>query len=128
MRILVSASVILLASAIALPSAACDRHGAGGFYGQFNGASWSDYSPPLSETLSFGSDNEELSEWEKFNVVPPAAKSKKPSFSKASTRASDAAKSRIAALAQLKAIEKKSKEAAADSESASASALLNAGR
>jgi len=90
MRILVLASVVLLASALSLPSAACDRHGAGGFYGQFNGATWSDYSPPLSESETLFSEDE-LTAWEKKNDVPPAAaQPKKPTFSKVSSRASTA--------------------------------------
>jgi len=49
MRILLSASVILLASALSLPSAACDRHG-GGMFGQLDGASWTEYNPAAAES------------------------------------------------------------------------------
>jgi len=130
MRIFVSASVILLASALALPSVACDRHGGGGFYGQFHGAGWSDYTPPLSESdISLPED--EFSEWEKRNVVPPAApkpKSKKPTFSKASSRASIAAKSRLAALAKSAKSDKKVKTTEVSTESPFASRILNTGR
>jgi len=125
MRILLPASVILLALALSLPSAACDRHGAGGFYGQFNGASWSDYSPPLSETDILIPNEDELSAWEKQNVVPAAAP-KKPTFSKVSSRASFAAKARLAAKAKL--AKKETVSAEEKAESASGAAVSNAGR
>ena len=127
MRILLSASVVLLASALgALPSAACDRHGAGGFYGQFNGATWSDYSPPLSESdVLIPEDG--LTSWDKDNAVP-AAKPKKPTFSKVSSRASVAAKARLAAKAKLALRDKDATLSEVSTESSSASAILNVGR
>jgi len=129
MRILASASIILLASALSLPSAACDRHGAGGFYGQFNGATWSDYNPPLSESDILLEEEDSLSAWEKLKAVrPAAAPSKKPTFSKVSSRASDAAKARLAARAKLARLENDAAETSENSESASASAILNVGR
>lgn len=129
MRILVLASVILFATALSLPSAACDRHGAGGFYGQFNGATWSDYSPPLSESEALFSEDE-LSTWEKENTVPSAAtKPKKPTFSKVSSRASTAAKARLAAKAKLAKLDNEAAASASENtESSSAAAILNVGR
>ena len=126
MRILTTASAILLASALAMPAAACDMHGGGGFFGQFNGASWSDYTPPASE-----SDLEDsASEWEKRNAsFTPLPKPKKPTFSKFSSRASAAAKARLAAKAKLAALEVA--ESAAEEKGASElsdTAPLNAGR
>ncbi len=127
MRILLSASVLLLASALSLPSAACDRHGASGFYGQFNGASWSDYNPPLSESDVLIPEAE-LSEWDKQNVVP-AAKPKKPTFSKVSSRASVAAKARLAANAKRADQNQKTVVSTQEnSESSAAAAILNVGR
>ena len=99
MRILVSASVLIIASAMALPSAACDRHG--GMFGQLGGASWTDYNPVAAESDALFLD-EKLSEWHKLNAVPPAeVKPAKPTFSKASSRASDAAKKRLTKRAQF---------------------------
>lgn len=101
MRILISASVILVTSALALPSAACDRHGGGGLYGQLGGASWTDYNPTVAESDALFLD-EKLSEWHKLNAVPPAeVKPAKPTFSKASSRAAVAAKSRLAKRADF---------------------------
>ena len=99
MRILVSASVVLLATALSLPSAACDRHG-GGMYGQFGGASWADYNPTTADSDALL--EEKLSEWHKKTLVPEAKpKAAKPTFSKVSSRASIAAKARLAKQAKL---------------------------
>jgi len=99
MRIVTSASVLIIASAMALPSAACDRHG--GMFGQLGGASWTDYNPVTAESDALFLD-EKLSEWHKLNAVPPAeVKPAKPTFSKASSRASVAAKTRLAKRALL---------------------------
>jgi len=99
MRIVTSASVLIIASAMALPSAACDRHG--GMFGQLGGASWTDYNPVTAESDALFLD-EKLSEWHKLNAVPPAeVKPAKPTFSKASSRASVAAKTRLAKRGML---------------------------
>ncbi len=100
MRILVSASVILIASALALPSAACDRHG--GIFGQLSGATWTDFNPVTAEADALFLEKQ-LSEWHKQNGLPPAAEVKpaKPSFSKVATRASAAAQARVAKKVKL---------------------------
>lgn len=125
MRILLSASVILLASALSLPSAACDRHG-GGMFGQLNGASWTEYNPAAAESDALFLEKQ-LSEWHKQNAVP-SAKPKKPTFSKVSNRASTAAKARLAAQAKIAKKENKQTSASENFESSSAAAILNVGR
>ena len=100
MRILLTASILVFASAAALPSSACDRHG-GGMFGQFGGASWTDYNPATAESDAAFLD-EQLNEWHKKNAVPQEAiKPAKPTFSSASNRASIAAQARIARKAKL---------------------------
>ena len=100
MRVLMSASLLILGLALAPQSLACDRHG--GAFGQLSGASWADYDPALAEADSLFLE-ESLSKWHKENDVPRAVvKPAKPSFSKASTRASLAAQQRLAKKAQPK--------------------------
>jgi len=98
MRIIFSASVILLASALSLPSAACDRHG-GGMYGQFGGASWTDYNPTTAESDALL--EEKLSAWNKKIADREAKQAAKPTFSKVSSRASIAAKALLAKQAKF---------------------------
>jgi len=94
MRIFASVSVVILASALALPAAACDRHG--GMYGQLSGASWTDYNPATAESDSLFLQKQ-LAKWHAKNAAKAAeVKPVKPSFSKASDRASLAAKARLA--------------------------------
>ena len=127
MKILVSTSVILIASALSMPSVACDRHG-GGMFGQLDGASWTEYNPAASESDALLME-QQLSEWHKQNAVQPAkAQPKKPSFSKVSLRASTAAKARLAAQAKLTERDSKSVTTSVNSESSSAAAILNVGR
>ena len=98
MRLVTTVSIIFLASALASQSSACDRHG--GMFGQMDGAGWTDY--------NFGEDEfdslfieQQITEWHKQNPVAPAeVKPEKPSFSKASTRASMAAQARLAKRAK----------------------------
>ena len=100
MRILVTASILVFASAAALPSSACDRHG-GGMFGQFGGASWTDYDPATAESDAMFLD-QQLNEWHKKNAVPQEpVKPAKPTFSSASNRASIAAQARLAKKAKL---------------------------
>lgn len=105
MRIIASATIILFASALSLPSAACDRHG-GGMFGQFGGSSWTEYNPAGAEADSLTLE-EQLSQWHKQNAATTAkVPSAKPSFSKVSSRASTSAKARLAIKAKLRAKEK----------------------
>lgn len=99
MRILVTASILVLATAAALPSSACDRHG--GMFGQLGGASWTDYNPETAESDALFLEKQ-LNEWHKKVSAPPAeVKPAKPSFSNASNRASMAAQARMAKKAKL---------------------------
>jgi len=94
MRILFTASILTLAAATALPAQACDRHG-GFFFGQMNGASWTEYDPETADADELFLQ-EQLSEWNKQNGVPSVeTKPKKPSFSSASNRAAKAAQARM---------------------------------
>ena len=94
MKIFVSTSVFLIASSMALPSFACDRHG--GMFGQLSGARWTDYNPATAESDALYLE-EQLSKWHEQNAAKPAVvKPAKPSFSKVSTRASVAAQARLA--------------------------------
>ncbi len=94
MRILAATSIVLLTSALALPSVACDRHG--GMFGQLSGASWTDYNPATAESDALFLE-EQLSKWHARNSEPSVeAKPAKPSFSKVTSRASLAAQARLA--------------------------------
>jgi hypothetical protein len=94
MRILISASIITLASGLAAQAFACDRHG--GAFGQLTGASWAEYDPTLAEADTLFLE-ESLTKWHKENSVPPVdIKPTKPSFSKASSQAAMAAQERMA--------------------------------
>lgn len=100
MRILVSSSIVLLSVAFAAQSSACDRHG--GMFGQLGGASWTDYNPRQYEADALFLE-EKINEWHEKNAVSPAeVKPAKPSFSKASSRASSAAQAKLAKRAILK--------------------------
>jgi len=127
MRIVTSASVLIIASAMALPSAACDRHG--GMFGQLGGASWTDYNPVTAESDALFLD-EKLSEWHKLNAVPPAeVKPVKPTFSKASSRASIAAKTRLAKTNFAKrALQTKLAKIKADQKASNASVQVSTSR
>jgi len=94
MRILISTSVLLISLALALPSAACDRHG--GMFGQLGGATWTDYNPAAAESDALFLE-EQLTKWHEQNSEPAAkVKPAKPSFSKVTSRASLAAQARLA--------------------------------
>ena len=99
MRIIVTAAILTLAAATALPASACDRHGS--FFGQLGGASWTDYDPATADADALFLE-QQLSEWHRQNAVPPAeVKPKKPTFSSASNRAAKAAQARMARKAKL---------------------------
>ncbi|MEP4051558.1 MAG: hypothetical protein ABJN22_04870 [Litorimonas sp.] len=94
MRILATTSIVIIASALSLPSVACDRHG--GMFGQLSGASWTDYNPATAESDALFFE-EQLSKWHERNAKNAAdAKAAKPSFSKVTSRASLGAQARLA--------------------------------
>lgn len=98
MRIFISTSALLIVSAFALPSFACDRHG--GTFGQLSGATWTDYNPASAESDALFLEKQ-LSKWHEQNSTSPAeVKPAKPSFSKVSSRASLAAQARLAKKAK----------------------------
>lgn len=107
MKLALSLSVAALLSAIATPSFACDRHGGGWGGHQMGGAIWMPYNEFQTQADIFVPEAGNP-DWVTPAATPPKAPSK-PSFSRASSRAADAAQARLLAKAMVAANAKSEK-------------------
>ena len=101
MKIMSSITAALIVASLSTPALACDRHGGGwGGHTALSGANWSTYDEYNAQEDFFPDSVKELeaqSRAKKTYTPPPA----KPSFSKASVRASDAAQAKLSAKARM---------------------------
>lgn len=102
MKIMPSIFAALIVASLSTPALACDRHGGGwGGHNALSSANWSTYDEySAQDDLLPDSVKEQEAKAraaQAYTPRPPA----KPSFSKASVRASDAAQARLSAKARL---------------------------
>jgi len=105
-------SAALIVASLSTPALACDRHGGGwGGHTALSGADWSTYDEYNTQQDFFPDAVKEVEAQSraKKTYTPPAAK---PSFSKASVRASDAAQAKLSAKARMAGKSDKDKDSA----------------